>query len=276
MKIPVGVVALSGVGIAAVAVASGFAIGAARANSGASVIDDDDVAALRLGAHLRQLSRLNAAMSHDIRGPLNTVMLNLELLKESMRDEPATDQRERRGRYLRVLRDELERVRGMIETLLIQTRLSDGTIGPFDLRLVLRDLETLVRPYSRKSRVMLALELPAAEVCVSGSEDEIRQALLPLVLGALDAAPIGGTLALALTRADGAAIVSCAPRDAELAFANEVDGAASPAGVSEGRAMRAARALIDAHGGRLRLSRASAMGTSPRFELALPLTLKTS
>src|SRR5262245_22739139 len=55
--------------------------------------------------------------AHDVRGPLNTILLNLELLRESLTKEDAPEQRPRQDRYLAVIGSEVHRLTGMLDSL---------------------------------------------------------------------------------------------------------------------------------------------------------------
>ena len=82
----IAVVILYGASMAAIAVATAIALRRRRAGRSGTQPEGDAAQAAAadpgFGVHLRQLSRLNDALGHDIRGPLNTMMLNLELLRK--------------------------------------------------------------------------------------------------------------------------------------------------------------------------------------------------
>lgn len=240
--------------------------------------DSDDAreaaADQRLGAHLRQLSRLNPAMSHDIRGPLNTVMLNLEILKESLRGDPASELRERREDCLRVVRHELGRVHTMLETLLIQTRLSESVSKTLDLRGVVRDLEALVQPYAHSRRVTVVVTVPTLEVMVPGNEDDLRRGLLPLLIDALEASPAGSGLLLTLTTVPHGACLELRPPDADQAPESVPFAAPAPLAWPDARALREARDVVEARGGSLDASQGSR--GAPCFQIHLPFISRTS
>jgi len=218
-------------------------------------------ASLRAGDRLRQLSRLNLGIAHDIRNPLNTILLNLELLRESLERDPESAARERRGKYVRVIREELHRMHAMVESLLEHTRNDDEPKGPCDMRALLADLQLLVQAHCRRDRIELRCTLPAGAVHVEGHPGELRWALLPLVLDAADALAGGGALDVALETRDGLALIT---------LRTTVAGANGDPRPRDEEAVAAAGAVIRRHGGRF--SRAEGPGPDPRFAIELPLS----
>jgi len=217
--------------------------------------------AFRAGLHLFQLGRLNGAIAHDIRNPLNTIQLNLELLRESLERDPESVARERRSKYVRVIKEELHRMHSMVESLLNQTRVGDGRAEPCDLRALLEELQVLVQAHCRRAQVTFRVTAPGTEVAVTGRADDLRWALLPLVLDSVDALPEGGGVHVTLETHDG---------QAAIAFqATPPAGAPDKPLTRDESALAAARAVVDGHGGRFQRSDRS--GPDPRFRIELPL-----
>ena len=77
----------------------------------------------RLAAHMRAVAAITPAVAHDLRAPINSMVFNLEILKETITGGLASDPkaRERQARYVRVLREELSRLHRGIEIWLAQT-----------------------------------------------------------------------------------------------------------------------------------------------------------
>jgi len=270
---PLSVLALVGAGVAVIAVAVAVAVRLRRdrrPDVPPGLGEAEEVGAdLRLGVHLHHLSRLNAALAHDIRGPLNTMVLNLELLRESIEHETAAGTQEQRRGYVRILREELKTVHRMIETLLVQTRMSEGVVAPLDLRTVVHELGSLIQPHCHSARVTLEVSVPALEIPIEGNRDELRQALLPLVMDALDALPPGGALRLSLVADQRLATIAIAIPGQEPLPGPSPAILGEPATSRSDRAQRAARSVIDAHRGRL--ASPARPNTGLCFEIELPL-----
>jgi len=107
--------------------------------------------ALVQAQHLRTLTRISPAVAHDLRAPINAMVFNLEILKETVAAgkgaEPAG--RERQLRYVGVLRDELARLHRELEIFLSQTSGRGDQTETLDLREPVAELVALLVPPAR-------------------------------------------------------------------------------------------------------------------------------
>ena len=149
----------------------------------------------RLAAHLQVLSGIYHGVVHDLKSPLNAMVVNLELLKVSISDTPQVD---RQRRYVEILHEELMRLNRSIETLLPAAAPPRDEAGRFDLRALVQEVAALVSTTARHQNVKLAVEAGGEGAEVHGYRDRIKLALLCLVTNALEAMPEGGSLGLEL------------------------------------------------------------------------------
>src|SRR5438105_3392104 len=100
-------------------------------------MDDETLRSLetdvRLAMHLRALARVSVATAHDVRTPLHTMVLYLELLRNTLAEAPGPDRRGRQERYLEVVASELQRLETMLDNLLGQMRLGEERVQRLDL-----------------------------------------------------------------------------------------------------------------------------------------------
>lgn len=229
---------------------------------------------LRQAAQLRGLTRLYRGVAHDLKAPLNAMVLNLELLKQSLSAPEAADSDElarQRGR-LQIVEEELARLGRALETLLSQTAPVRPLRERFDLRDLVREIENLLGPQARQQRVNLRVETPAAEVLVDARRDALKQALLNLAINGLEAMPDGGTLALSSRTDNGVATVAVQDSGPGIpnavrarVFEMHVTTKASGTGIG----LYVARTVAESDGGSLRLVSTGDDGTL--FEVTLPL-----
>jgi signal transduction histidine kinase len=228
---------------------------------------------LRLATQLRGLARLYLSMAHDIRAPLGAIVTHLELLGMSMDDEAAgeTTVHERRRRYLRVLDEEIHRLRRSLDGLLNHAALPREATEEVDLREVVVDLEQLLGPQCRRQRVKLLTRLPEGQVRVRATRDALKQALINLSVNALEAMPEGGNLELSLDRIDSRAILSVA--DSGPGVPAEIRDKIftmhfTTKGSGTGIGLYVARNVAESSGGKIRVD--SEPGRGARFEIDLP------
>jgi signal transduction histidine kinase len=172
---------------------------------------------LRAASQMRSLAQVTPAVAHDLRAPINAMVLNLEVLKETLAAGPVApppgagsggrDPRERQRRYVAVLREELARLHRSLELFLAHISPRGDRLETLDLREPAQDLAALLRPPARKQQAQIELLLPDAPVPVLAQRHQLRQALLHLGLAALTRVPRDGTLEIRLERLPGPAPV---------------------------------------------------------------------
>jgi signal transduction histidine kinase len=163
---------------------------------------------LRAASQLRSLAQVTPAVAHDLRAPINAMVLNLEVLKETLAGGPASppphaglpDPRERQLRYVSVLREELTRLHRSLEIYLAHVAPRGDRLEVIDLREPVQDLAAMLRPPAHKQQVQIEVLAPNARVPVLAQRFPLRQALLHLGLAALVEVPAGGKLEIRLER----------------------------------------------------------------------------
>src|SRR5215208_1891959 len=141
----------------------------------------------RLAAHMAAVGQITPAVAHDLRGPINAMVFNLEILKESIasgRGE-APGGRDKLLRYVEVLREELGRLHRGLEAFLSLTSSRGEKVESFDLREPVRELASVLAGPARKQQVQVAADLPDHPVQVELNRNVLRQALLQVALSAL-------------------------------------------------------------------------------------------
>jgi signal transduction histidine kinase len=158
---------------------------------------------LALAIQMRALTRFHMEVVHDLRAPLNAMVINLELLKDALPPDEDVERLARQRRYLTVLGDEVQRLNRSLSSLLTQApRLSEGSQS-FDVRAPLEELVALLGPQAKAQHVSIETTLPNEPLTIVGRRDRVKQALLNVAINALEAMPQGGTMVVTLER-DGA------------------------------------------------------------------------
>jgi signal transduction histidine kinase len=136
----------------------------------------------REAQELAALGALAANLAHEIRNPLNSINLNLEMLEEDMGDggsEAASS--------LVATRREVGRLARLVSDFLTYARPSQPAMDVVGVRRLLRDTSEFIRGEARAQGVRVTLGGPIQEVEVRGDEGQLRQVLLNLTLNAMQA-----------------------------------------------------------------------------------------
>jgi signal transduction histidine kinase len=142
---------------------------------------------------LTLVERLADDLAHEIKNPLHSMVINLEVLRRRLaRLENGGGQE--LLRYAGVLSSELERVNHSVDLLLWLVRPNRDCDEPTTLFEVLEELRELVELECERNRVALRMELPTTLARARLPGAATRQMLLSLFLRALDDAGRGGTL----------------------------------------------------------------------------------
>ncbi len=236
------------------------------------------IAALAAEEHARDTAeaarrQVIAAVSHDLRTPLSTLRLLTQALEDELVD-PATARR-----YVRTMGAHVRTLGTLIEDLFELSCLDAGEVawstGAVDLAELVGEACELVRPATEAAGVALQADLPADLAPADANPDKLRRVLLNLLQNAIHHTPPDGSVAIRATAANGTVEVEVAdtgagiaPEDRPHVFEPFYRGGhdAARTGPGSGLGLAIARAIVEAHGGRIWLADAPG-GTQVRFTL---------
>jgi len=208
----------------------------------------------RLAERLKRLeatrTQFIGEISHDLRTPLTAIKgLLINLIDYAGPDE--RDSLEAAGR-------EVERLIRLVNQLLDFSRWQSGrlelNLRPTDLGAVAGDAVSLVEGRARHRNVDLSADLPADLPMVSADADRLQRVILNLLDNGIKFTPGGGRVALTVRQREGEIEVSVrdtgrgmSGEERERAFEPYYQGEGGGAGLG----LTIARAIVDAHGGRM-------------------------
>jgi len=151
---------------------------------------------LQVSERLAAVGRITAGVAHEVKNPLNSMRLWLENLKESL--PPQTDSEARQA--VNVLDAEIDRLDAVVKRFLDFARPMDVRLEATQLADLLREVLEVAAPQLEQAKVHVAQLLPIDVPEVFVDRALLKQAVLNLVLNAVDAMPNGGQLQLTLSR----------------------------------------------------------------------------
>ena len=155
---------------------------------------------LRVRANkLDLLERLADDLAHEIKNPLHSMVINLEVLKRKV--ARAAGESEDLQRYFGVLSGELERVNRRIELLLRMSRPGRAAEST-TLRDLVEELMELIQLEARHREASVDFQPGEGVSRIFVPREPARQVILNMVLDALDSAGPGSTLRVHLDEAD--------------------------------------------------------------------------
>jgi signal transduction histidine kinase/HAMP domain-containing protein len=138
---------------------------------------------------LAAIGRLTSGVAHEVKNPLNAMVLQLEILKSKL-----VDQGDGISPHLEILSKEIRRLDRVVKTFLDFTRPVEIHLLPTDLEELVREVFLLAEPQAQQNNVRLVFEHHPSLPSVNVDRDLMKQALLNLVLNGCQAMPSGGEL----------------------------------------------------------------------------------
>lgn len=137
---------------------------------------------------LAELGSMTGGLAHEIKNPLSTIGLNAQLLSESIAESalPA-EERDRLLRRLDTLSREIERLRGILTDFLQFAGRIKLDPQPTDLVKLLDEISDFFHPQCVQAGVTLRTQLAREPIVVNVDEGLLKQALLNLMLNAVQA-----------------------------------------------------------------------------------------
>jgi two-component system, NtrC family, sensor histidine kinase HydH len=215
------------------------------------------------------LGTLASGLHHEIKNPLTALSIHVQLLEKRLRD-PAP--RKPVEELIGVVKSEVLRLNGVLESFRDFASLQRLCLQRTDVSMVLEEVSRLIGPQAAQQHV---------EITMSGAEavlprvmldvEKIKQAILNLVINALEAMPEGGRLVMGASPHAGELLVEISdtgpgippeiqPSLFKPYFSTKTQGS--------GMGLALTEKLIGQHGGRIDL-RTSPRGTT--FCIAIPL-----
>ena len=241
---------------------------------------------------LAEMGTLTGGLAHEIKNPLSTVGLNLQLLQEDLAEvaghaqTPADqDKLDRAQRRLDALHRETQRLKDILEDFLRFAGRMKLELAPTDVHALIRELADFFEPQANASGIRFRCQLSADPPTAPVDASLLKQALLNLLINATQAmsdarqknAPHGGANEL-IVRTENAEhlgarelridVIDTGPGIPPDALGKVFQPYFSTKRGGTGLGLPTARRIIDEHGGRLTVH--SELGRGSDFTIALP------
>jgi signal transduction histidine kinase len=146
----------------------------------------------RSAERLAEVGAMTGGLAHEIKNPLSTIGLNAQLLAEGVdelpKDRPVEDEaRQRLSRRISSLRREVERLRGILTDFLNFAGEIKLDLKEADLNRVVDELADFFLPQAQQQGVRMRVELSPAPLTGMMDAPLIKQAVLNLMLNAVQA-----------------------------------------------------------------------------------------
>jgi len=238
---------------------------------GALLIMRDAESVRRIGDEIEMSRRLSASgrltrgVAHEVKNPINAIVLHLQLLQNKLaQQEPDT------RRHVDIIDSEIRRLDRVIQTLVDFTRPRDLHLEEMDLRRLLDDVALLAGPDAEQHGVTIERHMDESPLPVKVDSDLMKQAFLNVVINGVQAMPNGGLLTISAHRDNDVIIVEVQDQGAgipkelhdkvfELYFTTKTEGS--------GIGLAQTYQILQWHYGSVDFQSAETTGTIFRFQI---------
>jgi signal transduction histidine kinase len=148
---------------------------------------------LELSRRMAAIGRLTSGVAHEVKNPINAIVVHLELLRNKLGDPNAPGLR-----HLEVIDAEIRRLDRVVQTLVDFSRPVELQLHEQDLRAVIGDLLALATEELSTRNVILIDHMPKHAVMANVDADLLKQAALNVIENGAQAMPEGGKLEVIL------------------------------------------------------------------------------
>jgi two-component system NtrC family sensor kinase len=218
---------------------------------------------------LAAIGKMAAHVTHEIRNPLSSIGLNIELLEEELAN--AEIRGESRSLLAAITR-EVERLEHLSEEYLRVARLPSPRMEADDVAALVKDIASFAKPEMERAGCHIALAVDPKLPPALFDDSQIRQAILNLLRNAREAMPDGGAIDVRAFAEGMSVVVAVEDRGGgipEEIRARVFDPFFSTKGEGTGLGLAITRQIVEAHGGTITCDAREGGGT--RFRIALPI-----
>ncbi len=224
-----------------------------------------------LRAQFTELAEIAGGLAHEIRNPLSTMQLNLDLLAEDFA-QPETQRDRRALQKIERVRNESRRLQNILEDFLRFVRAQGLRLVPADLNEVVDVLRDFHEGQASAQGIVLRTHYDESLPPVALEVELFKQALLNLTLNALHAMPDGGELILTTRRDGDWAVLDVTDTGCGIPLSSqsrifEAFYSTRPGG--SGLGLPTVRRIVEAHGGTTAFESEPGKGT--KFSIRLPI-----
>jgi signal transduction histidine kinase len=236
---------------------------------------------IEVARRMASIGRLTAGVGHEVKNPINAMVVHLELLRGKLSNGSNSDAAQR---HVEVLASEMSRLDRVVQTLADFSRPMEPSLLEQPLLPIVQAVTQLIAAEADGHNVAIAVteDSPHAPLRIVADAELLRQALLNIALNAMQAMPDGGVLHINLSRDRHSAVLSLHDTGTGIPAEKlnrifDLYFTTKPTGSGIGLAMT--YRIVQLHGGVIEV-RSDANPSSPSrgttFTLRLPLAARSA
>jgi signal transduction histidine kinase len=157
---------------------------------------------IEVSRRLANIGKLTSGVAHEVKNPINSIVVHLEILRNKLRQTDPDSQR-----HMDVIASEIQRLDRVVQTLVDFTRPVDLKLVDVDLRNLVEQVAFTAAPDCERHGVHLVWEIAPEPLPAKVDADLIKQGLLNIVINGAQAMESGGTLKIRARRTGEDALI---------------------------------------------------------------------
>ncbi|HID55955.1 TPA: hypothetical protein EYP37_05465 [Candidatus Poribacteria bacterium] len=221
---------------------------------------------------LTLIGEMAAKVAHEIRNPISSINLNLELLEDELEGFKGKVQTDEAEELVRSIREVLEGLSRFVQDYLQFARLPSMEFKPHDINFILENLLGFLSTEIRDRKVELITDLDEGIPLLMLDEDQLNRALMNVLRNSIEAMPEGGKLIVSTKLKGDTAVIKISDSGSGIErsewdkiflpfYSTKKDGT--------GLGLPLAEQIIREHGGSISLT--SVVGEGTTFTISLPV-----
>ncbi len=142
---------------------------------------------------MKAIAMIASSLAHEIKNPLTAIQTFTEYLPEKKNDNEFIDQ------YTRIVGQEAQRINTLIQELLIFAKPSEPKFEPVNPNDLIQNLIKLLSSQIAKVKIQLQTNFTTPSPIIQADPAQLKQALLNILVNAIESMPIGGILTIKTT-----------------------------------------------------------------------------
>jgi two-component system NtrC family sensor kinase len=226
---------------------------------------------------MASLGRLSSSVAHEINNPLSGVLTYTKLIHKQLKNlEFEAKDKDPMLKYLKVIEDETKRCGSIVKGLLDFSRKDQLEFTNSHLHKLLSDSFQLMEHQMKIANVSFREDYAAAKDLLKCSENQIKQAVIAVLLNASEAMNEHGEILMRTTNPDSGSILleisddgsGIAPEDLPHVFEPFFSAKEKVSGIGMGLAI--VHGIVQSHNGKVEVQ--SELGKGTTLSILLPLT----
>lgn len=222
---------------------------------------------------LEELSKLTGELAHEIKNPLSTIKVNLELVTEELKGPGKNDQTAARAlRKLAVVQKEADRLEQILDGFLRYVSRPELQLASVNINELLSDMVDFYSPQAHRYSITIRQGLSGEPLVCRVDAGMLKQVVLNLFINAQQAMNSGGELMIRTAKHKEAAVIQISDTGAGIA-ADKLSDIFKPycsfRSGGTGLGLPAAKRMVEAHSGTISVDSEPGKGTL--FTIRLPL-----